>query len=142
MNPVSQPGCDTTHRFPLLTGGAHETTVAPVTLQRPGKRTESGAAPGSAPNPAVPPTHLQPGDTLWSWLTARSGFTLRGDKQKPNPTKLPLSCVHMPLSALHPSPRDLLPCPCPLQPHEGLSLQQVAKEGLEKWPQGQGEEEG
>lgn len=59
-----------------------------------------------------------------------------------NPTQLPLSCVHMPLSALHPPPRDLLPCPCPLQPHEGLSLQQVAKEGLEKWPQGQGEEEG
>lgn len=120
-----------THRFPLLTGGAHEAALAPVALRRCGKGTESGAAPGTATNPTVPPTHLHPRDTLRSLLTPRSRLTLKVGE------KTCLCCIRMPSSAFQPSPRDAWPCPCPLQPREGLPLNQVAKEVLgEGWRSG------
>lgn len=136
-NPFPSPAVGTTHRFSLLAGWTHEATLTPVTLRRPGKRGESGAAPSMAINPTVPQTYLYPRDTLWSLLTTRSRLTLRGGKKKKKKKPDQLLLLHS--YAIICLSRDVWPCPCPLQPHEGLPLHPVAKEvldaGLEKWPQ-------
>lgn len=132
-----------TYRFPLLAGGTHEATLAPVTLRRPGKRAESGTAPGTTTNPVVPWTHLHPGDTWRSLLTPRSRLTLRGGKKKTKPKPRPaaslaFTCHHLPFIL----PRGTCgPVLVPCSQAKGCRCKEVLDTGLEKWPQGLPHEE-